>query len=64
MGNLEESGYFIRLLKTSSMYYTGDKSIRKSILRGQEYLKVHLDEAMNTPLNILNACGSLGELNW
>ncbi|CAG8551452.1 7292_t:CDS:2 [Funneliformis mosseae] len=49
MGNLEETSYFVRLLKTSSIYYTGDKSIRKSISKGQEYLKNHLDEAMNTP---------------
>ncbi|CAG8613170.1 8169_t:CDS:2 [Funneliformis mosseae] len=48
MGNLEETSYFVRLLKTSYRYYPEDKSIQASLLKGQVYLKDHLKEAMNT----------------
>jgi halimadienyl-diphosphate synthase len=49
MGNIEETSYNVRLLKTSCKYWPQDKSIRVSLSNGREYLRRHLDEAMNTP---------------
>ncbi|CAG8531390.1 5317_t:CDS:2 [Diversispora eburnea] len=48
-GNMEETSYIIRLLKTGIMNWPEDMNIHNSLRKGQNYLMSHLDEAMCDP---------------
>ncbi|RHZ48705.1 hypothetical protein Glove_543g86 [Diversispora epigaea] len=48
-GNIEETSYVIRLLKTGIMNWPEDINIHNSLQKGQSYLMSHLDEAMCDP---------------
>jgi hypothetical protein len=48
-GNIEETSYVIRLLKTGIVNWPEDMNIRNSLKKGQNYLMSHLDEAMCDP---------------
>ncbi|CAG8519746.1 10352_t:CDS:2 [Dentiscutata heterogama] len=45
-GNLEETSYTVRLLKTASKNWLDDKKIKLALYNGRKYLIKHLDEAM------------------
>ncbi|CAG8768494.1 11731_t:CDS:2 [Gigaspora margarita] len=45
-GNLEETSYIVRLLKTASKNWPDDKTIQSALYNGRKYLIKHLDESM------------------
>ncbi|KAF0433434.1 Ent-kaurene synthase [Gigaspora margarita] len=45
-GNLEETSYIIRLLKTAAKYLSEDTAIQTALHDGKTYLIKHLDESM------------------
>ncbi|CAG8756886.1 4696_t:CDS:1, partial [Dentiscutata erythropus] len=45
-GNLEETSYIVRLLKTASNNWSDDKAIKSALYNGRKYLIEHLDESM------------------
>ncbi|CAG8606993.1 9103_t:CDS:2 [Cetraspora pellucida] len=48
-GNLEETSYAIRLLKTAAKNWCDDKTIRTALHAGKKYLIKYLDESMTDP---------------
>ncbi|CAG8532345.1 4265_t:CDS:2 [Cetraspora pellucida] len=48
-GNLEETSYIIRLLKTAAKNWCDDKTIRTALCAGRKYLIKYLDESMTDP---------------
>ncbi|CAG8754276.1 15693_t:CDS:2, partial [Dentiscutata erythropus] len=45
-GNLEETSYIVRLLKTASNNWSDDKVIQSALYNGRKYLIKHLDESI------------------
>jgi hypothetical protein len=48
-GNLEETSYAVRLLKTGKTTWSQDINILNSLQKGQKYLINHLDEMISEP---------------
>ncbi|CAG8453937.1 14947_t:CDS:2, partial [Dentiscutata heterogama] len=45
-GNLEETSYIVRLLKTATKNWSDDKVIKSALYNGRKYLIKHLDESI------------------